>query len=332
MVSAAWTSIPWEQFPAEEQSDDSQAWYKHLVPYVANANALQNIDVWVPASRFPGCEEPAASSPPPPGGIWIVYIHGGAWRDPLVSSTSFTATVRNCLRQRSKSLDKVAGFASINYSLSPHPHHPTCPSPPKDPNQPLDTSRQAKHADHILDVLTALKFLQDEAKFGSNYVLLGHSCGATLAFQVAMHAKTWGQDAAALETAKPQRIVGLNGIYDLPSLIENPGAIHAPLKPLYAAFTELAFGSDTRVWRDVSPMSVTDWAAEWTEGVEVVIVQSKEDSLLPYSQTANMMEKLEASKAPSLTVREIDADGDHNALWQNGDRLADIIDSILINA
>jgi acetyl esterase/lipase len=289
---------------------NDHGWIRSTVPYKPNPNALQTVDIWVP---------PTANL----NGKWVIYIHGGAWRDPLVLSDSFSATVSHIVADQDVST--ISGIASIDYSLSPHPHHPTHPSPPKDPSQPIDPSRNARHPDHILDVLTALRYLQDKYHFGSQYVLLGHSCGATLALQVAMDHTKWGQEAAALKVSKPNVIIGLNGLYDMPSLIHEPGGKHKELVPVYTAFTKLAFGDDEKQWQRISPVSVDDWATEWSPGKEVILAQSLEDSLVPYSQTEEMLSNFNASKSGSLKVREVPFTGDHNFLWEDGRRLAEIV-------
>ncbi|KIX00329.1 uncharacterized protein Z518_10468 [Rhinocladiella mackenziei CBS 650.93] len=315
-----WSSVPWQSFPPNSKP---LAWHKHRVPYTEQANALQNLDVWIPTSS--SSREPANLSSI--RGLWVIYIHGGAWRDPLVTSASFTPTIR-CLLGRTQwdnpSTSKIAAFASINYSLSPYPNHPTDPSPPKDPSRAADRSRTARHPAHILDVLHALAFLQRKAGFGGNYILLGHSCGATLTIQVLMDATRWGDGAAsALKGDKPRAALGLNGLYDLPGLIQDPGEKHAHLIPIYAEFTKGAFGEDETVWKDVSPVSVSDWTNEWGRAErEVVLVQSGEDTLVPYRQLEGMREGF---KSAGLKVLEMHADGDHDELWEKGDRLAEII-------
>jgi len=278
-------------------------WTRSHRSYSSNANALQTVDVWTP--------------PSPTRGVWVIYIHGGAWRDPLVDSDSFTATALSLTKSHAG--NSIAGIASVNYSLSPHPNHPTNPSTSK------DVSRQAKHPDHIHDVLKALQYLQEEFGFESNYVLIGHSCGATLALQVAMNHTKWGKVAAALGVDKPKAIVGLNGIYDLPSLIQNPGDKHKQLAPIYEDFTQRAFGADKIEWRLVSPISVGSWMVEWPEGARTVLAQSKEDSLVPYSQTEDMLSNLKSSMSEYLEVQEAHVSGDHNEVWQKGDRLAEIV-------
>ncbi|KAE9984828.1 hypothetical protein EG328_008230 [Venturia inaequalis] len=291
-------------------------WIRSTIPYKANANRLQTVDIWLPPiSGTRNLSEP-----------WVIYIHGGAWRDPRVSSHSFSATVSHLVDGHDAATSNFTCIASINYSLSPHPNHPTNPSPPKDLGKEIvDKSRVATHPDHIFDVLTALAFLQEKYHFGSNYVLVGHSCGATLALQVAMDHKRWIDDAWGLKVAKPKSIIGLNGLYDMPKLITSPGTNHENLVPVYTAFMKLAFGANEKVWYDICPSSVDNWAEEWEEGREIILAQSLEDELVPYFQTKDMLKRLNASKNGSLVVREVPAAGDHNFLWEDGKTLAQII-------
>lgn len=314
MATDSWSSIPWDL----ETSGDASTFHKSKIPYKTNANALQNLDIWIPATKSQ--ELPDSSSLPTRDGLWIIYIHGGAWRDPLVLSDSFTPTVKALTAAHSSMFPNIAGIASLNYSLTPRGI---------DERENLDISRQAKHPDHIVDVLTALSYLQLKAGFGSNYVLLGHSCGATLAFQVAMAHSKWGSAASALKVAKPKAIVGLNGLYDMPTLIREPGEEHAKLQAAYEEFTRLAFGDDEKVWAAISPISVSDWKEEWVEGTKVVFVQSKEDSLVPYWQTADLMKAVLGAKGEGLEVEEMEAGGDHNELWEKGDRLAEIVAEVV---
>lgn len=187
----------------------------------------------------------------------------------------------------------------------------------------------AKHPDHIRDILMALRYLQREIGFGNHYILLGHSCGATLAFQVAMERSKWHFCGSIPSVEKPRTIVGLNGLYDIPGLIDHPGEKHDHLIPVYRAFTKLAFGDDLDDWQIISPISVRDWCKEWTEGTRVVLVQSHGDSLVPYEQTKTMLRALSRSKSIELTVTEMGASGDHNDIWANGERLAEIISEIV---
>ncbi|EPE35129.1 alpha/beta-Hydrolase [Glarea lozoyensis ATCC 20868] len=314
MDQQTWASVPW----SIESHGSTAVFHKHEVPYTANANALQNMDIWIPVPSTTAQERPSPESMPETSGVWVIYVHGGAWRDPLVTSSSFSSTVSHLAT--SHPLTKIAGFASINYSLSPRTHNP------KDPDYTDDPSRQAKHPDHITDVLTALAYLQAKAKFSDNYILLGHSCGATLALQVIMSRSEWN---ASSKVAKPIAVVGLNGLYDMPTLIREPGEKHAHLQGVYETFTRLAFGDDERVWEEISPISVGDWEGEW-KGKLVVLVQSKEDSLVPYRQLVDMKDKLEKSRGKGLVVSEMEAGGDHNDLWKEGERLAEIVTEVVV--
>ncbi|EKJ76520.1 hypothetical protein FPSE_03280 [Fusarium pseudograminearum CS3096] len=308
MTSLLWSSIPWV--------DSSAGWHKHQAPYTANATYLHTLDVWVPkATGSHSLPAPDFVSRDP--GIWVIYIHGGAWRDPLVDSSSFEATALKLLSDKEA---HISGIASINYPLSSHPNHPTHPAPPRDSSQPVDIARTAKHPDHIIAVLAAIAYLQNELGVAHDYVLSGHSCGATLTFQTVMNPDRWG---VAPKVKKPKVIAPLNGLYDLATFINNPPESHEKLQPLYVEFTKNAFGDDETVWRDICPTIVSDWSEEWPEGKAVVFAQSKNDSLVPYSQTELMKEHLR--KNSKLEVIEMVASGDHNDLWKHADEIVVII-------
>ncbi|KAH7139582.1 Alpha/Beta hydrolase protein [Dactylonectria estremocensis] len=318
MSSSTWASIPWSAAGA--------GWHKHRVPYVSSATHLHTLYLWVPRAN-----EDASSPPPPahkiPGttGKWIVYLHGGAWRDPLVDSSSFDTAALKILA--AKSTIPIAGVASVNYPLSSHPNHPTHPAPPRDPSEPVDVARTAKHPDHIIAVLTALAYLQREHGIIHDYILAGHSCGATLAFQATMDAQRWNvleSDKKIVPAIKkPSVLVGLNGLYDLAHFLQRPDESHTALVPAYDAFTKGAFDDDEKVWKLVCPTDVEDWSKEWPEGKTVFLVQSPDDELVPYSQTGLM--KGRPAKTSNVEVNEIDASGRHNDLWKEGDRLAEIL-------
>ncbi|KAJ4400527.1 hypothetical protein N0V85_005740 [Neurospora sp. IMI 360204] len=329
-------------------------WRSH--DYVAGEEytlALQTLDLWIPVS-------PSSLSygKPTPQTLllgkeapWLIYIHGGAWRDPAIDSSSFNASATKILsslsqhppEQRKK---KLAGIASINYRLSPYPNHPTNPS-----DDPTDPNRNAKHPAHIADVLTALGFLK--RYFGmEEYVLAGHSCGATLALQACMSPKRWPDLAGSAEwregwydVAKPKTVVGFNGLYDLAGFIADPPKGYERLREAYREFVSGAFGDDQKVWREACPASAEGWVGEWNltqQGEEgkkrkVVLVQSLEDSLVPVEQTEGMAgylerenEKMgeESEKVEVVMLRE-EKGGDHDEVWQRGERLAEILVGVL---
>ncbi|KAK0747457.1 Alpha/Beta hydrolase protein [Apiosordaria backusii] len=320
----AWASVPWKSV-IDEETGKVLGWSKSQVPYVPGTTdnsglSLQTLDVWLPASATVAPdgtvqEPPDAVSLPSQSGHWVVYIHGGAWRDPLIDASSFSPTAINLLQAAASSYAKgsvpIAGVASLNYRLSPHPNHPV---DGRDPN------REAKHPDHISDILTGLAFLQRLGGATGSWLLSGHSCGATLAFQAVMAPSRWGLDTTIV---KPTVVVGLNGLYDLAGFITMPPPDYAGLGDAYEEFTRGAFGDDEKVWQDACPATADDWTSEWQEGKQVVLAQSRDDSLVPYGQLEKMGAYL--SKSSSLHIREMEAGGDHDDIWKKGDRLAEIL-------
>ncbi|KGO75227.1 hypothetical protein PITC_010800 [Penicillium italicum] len=256
-------------------------------------------------------------------GYWVIYIHGGAWRDPAVTSASFNAT-ETILREKGL---PIAGFASISYRLSAHPNHPQDPTntDPKD-------FQDAKHPDHIADVETALAFLQITYGFGVRYILVGHSCGATLAFQAVMGAVSGHREQPSKLTSQPTAIVGVAGIYDLRRLRDTYAEISA-----YQEFLEGAFGPEETLWDGVSPAQVAGSRGVeggWKSGRLAVLAYSKDDGLVDASQIEVMKEALgdwERTEAqiPEQEVsrrdrrlRILSISGVHNEAWEKGEQLA----------
>lgn len=243
--------------------------------------------------------------------LWIIYIHGGAWRDPSISSTSFSKMQTILLA--SPINEKIAAYASLNYRLSPYPSHPS------DPSNPSDPARNARHPSHINDILTALLYLQERYSFEDRYVLVGHSCGATLALQAAMK-RYWGSQyestfALELNVIPPLAVVGLEGLYDLPLLVSN----HRD-QPVYEDFVTNAFGVSG--WQEVSP-TAGDFEESWPDGRLVVLAHSKEDSLVESEQWERMKVVLEhqewSEEGRKRKVVFFGLKGEHDEVWESGD-------------
>ncbi|KAK4146422.1 Alpha/Beta hydrolase protein [Dichotomopilus funicola] len=307
-------------------------WLKSGIPYLPPTDALQlhTLDVWVPNhdnTNVPP-DPLSPSSPSEAGGTWIVYIHGGAWRDPFITSASFAPAAGYLLHHAAEHAagsgapPPLAGLVSINYRLSPHPSHPA----------PRDPSRQARHPDHIADVLAALSFLGRVCiiKGGAvktNWILAGHSCGATLAFQAVMHPARWklSSSSSSHVLPPPRALVGFNGLYDLAGFVAAPPLAYAHLRDAYREFTTAAFGGDEDGWRAVCPASAGgQWVQEWPPTKKsVVLVQSREDSLVPWDQIDAMHARLADEGGVNVTV--VESDGDHDDAWKKGGRMADIL-------
>lgn len=295
---------------------DSEATYPlnlTNVPY-SDTSSLNTLSVYLPRPPVPN----------DPKHLFLIYIHGGAWRDPLIEASSFQQTQDHLLSLASpKTTDSISGIATINYRLSPYPSHPTSPSNPHDP------ARNARHPDHITDVLTAILHLQEKYSFGSRYLLIGHSCGATLALQVAMK-RYWGSQyestlALELNVEPPIAIMGVEGIYDIPGLVEENAA-----QPIYRDLMVNAFGTDAKVWEDASPAR-GDLEDGWQEGRLVVIVHSEEDELVGMQHAEGMWKALGgqgfAEEMGSKRRREfVRLNGlKHDEVWEDGKEFAKII-------
>lgn len=264
------------------------------------------------------------------------YIHGGAWRDPTITSASFDATQSLLLHGSSTytsttTLPHIAGFASIEYRLSPHPQFPQDPDPAITPPTHL---RAAKHPDHIHDVRDALALLQ--SRYGGvwwKYILVGHSCGATLAFQTVMGEVVGARPAPTSITRlrRPIAVVGVEGIYDLRLLRDTYRDCS-----IYHEFIEGAFGPDEELWDDVSPAtkkSADGVKGGWSEGRLAVLAHSKDDELVDFGQVTAMKETLGhgwaekkkgAGEQAKIAVLE-DLRGSHDEVWSKGEEMARVI-------
>ena len=299
---------------------------------------------------------------------WVIFIHGGYYRDPSVQAASFNKALASLL---SNPLylhlrKSVAGYASINYRLSPHPDHPQ--DPEKTPKYEM---HGAQHPDHINDVIAGIVELQRKYGFGSNYLLVGHSVGATLAFQVALSQQSSWQppSAGSISPASssidpPSGILGLNGVYSFPVL-------HRSF-PSYADMTSGALGSDAKVHSAVSPASysASTYASTWnpSHGRKriIVLAASPQDTMVDAIQWEVMLEALKdgSSSEENLVTRRMSTatafsdattinpatasnmlhrvtssagfdlqtlqlKGDHDHVWQTGEGLARAIALVL---
>ncbi|MCJ1312971.1 hypothetical protein MMC25_006647 [Agyrium rufum] len=214
------------------------------------------------------------------------------------------------------SIPCIAGIASINYRLSPYPFHPVNPSRPDDP------SRSVVHPAHIEDVLTAIQWLQNEYGFGKNYLLAGHSCGATLALQAVMgewEGRDDGEKKADLKSTDnfvtPIALLGVEGIYDLPLLLKSFS------DPIYRSFLEAAFGTDESKWIEASP-TTGRFSKSWRNGLVCVVTFSKGDTLIDEKQLDAMMKVLVRETSSRMSGKIFELTGSHDQIWFRGKELA----------
>lgn len=151
-------------------------------------------------------------------------------------------------------------------------------------------------------------------------MLVGHSCGATLAYQVIMDA--WGSQGHT-SPPMPCCVVGVAGIYDFTGLQHR----HLDM-PIYRDFLQNAFGTD---WDYASPVhwltNIGSLRQTWPQGRLAIVAHSKDDGLVEPEQAQDMLKALTESRNASLTRRDelISLKGTHDEIWSNGTELAAVI-------
>ena len=293
--------------------------FRPAVSY-AHEHSLQTLDICIP--------RPLDSITDRSDKVWLVFIHGGAWCDPKQTSAELEPTLKLLLpspyNERTKPrsqedegaelhtgiLGHIVGFASINYGLSPKPGDTSD-----------DPARQKRHPEHLQDVVKALDWLRREydvgaykRKSGWKYVVMGHSCGATILFQLAMGLISEGGDSGfGTEIKNPVALVGLEGLYDLPLLVRNHERV-----PYYRAFVGSAFGDNEEFWREVSPVNGVGRYV-W-EGVRAIVLgMSSEDELVEWEQVQVMKNKLQVfNQGDERQFRLVELGGGHDACWSQG--------------
>jgi acetyl esterase/lipase len=260
------------------------------IPY-ASENYLQTYDVF-PTNPS---DTPSSNSK-----YWLIYIHGGFFRDPLVDAASYHATVSHLhSAYKQQHLSNIAGYASINYRLSTHPDHPQASE------TPAFSRRQAAWPDHLNDVLTALAALQARYGFGSRYVLAGHSVGA----QLALLASLRGAAQEEVKLQPPTLVLGMSGIYDFPLIHED--------HPEYKALTFGAMREGEEVLASPARYEVSEYARAGVKGV--VLAHSRDDGLVTWNQVERMAAVLGVKgSGGGEFVRVLELQGEHNDIWRDG--------------
>lgn len=247
------------------------------------------------------------------------YIHGGAWRDPRITHRTFEPSIAR-IRDDAFASTHVAAFASVDYRLSPHPDFPQDPAA-----TPPDRYRGARHPDHLDDIYSAVRYLQNKFGFGDKYILVGHSAGATMAYQMIMTDKDTGlrrnnQLDGFSDFVFPTALCGVEGIYDFHGLNDRVNGD-------YAGFLTSAFG-DPAGWDKAAPMKCggTYPASDqlW------VLAHSPEDELVDMPETEGMAQRLLKDSGNERQILLIkDLKGKHDDVWQNNDSVARVVSQTL---
>ncbi|KAF2833362.1 alpha/beta-hydrolase [Ophiobolus disseminans] len=294
---------------------------KHIpsIPYSDSPSRLQTLDIWLPR---PLVESDPANS------LWIIYMHGGAWRDPTQTSLCAEPTIKHLL---SKSPFAIAGIATLNYRLSPYASHAT------DPSSPTDADRNVTHPTHIRDVAQGIAFLQK--KYGvKKWIGIGHSCGATLLCQYVSGIGAVESD----NSGGPEALILTAGIYSIPLFLRNHSAPACPpnIAQIYVDIVAGAFGADSAVYHGVSPVAGKYDTEKWKNGKLVVLAHSYDDELVERAQRDVMCVALdregwsivmedgddEADVSAGRRVLEVrDIKGSHDFVWEDGGQSAKLI-------
>ncbi|KAE8452375.1 hypothetical protein EG329_001075 [Mollisiaceae sp. DMI_Dod_QoI] len=266
-------------------------------PDTHSATKLNTVDIWLP--------DPAPDATHK-SRLWVIYIHGGAWRDPEVDSKSFVPAIG--VLSDSSSRDCFSAYASINYRLSSYTDHTNNPSTPD------DASRNICHPGHVLDVAHALLYLQEQYDIQGRYILVGHSAGATIAFQ--LHQSL----LPGKRLPRPSCVLGIAGIYNFEAFVEAHSGI-----PAYKEIMENAF-PQREAWTDASPYS-SDPSKEtlWEHVRLVVISRSEDDELVEKAQASFMLERARSVQNAAGKVHFLEASGAHDQIWSSGDILASLV-------
>lgn len=279
----------------------------------ADEHDRQTLDIFIPHPLNPSQDRNSR--------VWLIFIHGGAWCDPCQTSAELQPALNLLYPEGSlghdfatqqwikQARDRIAGYASINYGLSPRPGDPS-----------NEESRNVRHPRHLLDVVKALHWLGREYDVGTEtgwmYILMGHSCGATIAFQLAIGLlkEDGGESGFGKGVERPIGLVGLEGLYDLPLLVKNHND-----EEFYREFVESAFPGGERVWRDVSPVSA-DRDRFWEDVRVVILGMSREDELVEWEQVEVMRRAVDPIRGRESKgkLKLLELDGRHDEAWEKG--------------
>jgi pimeloyl-ACP methyl ester carboxylesterase len=258
-------------------------------------------------------ESPASSSNP----LWIVFIHGGGWRDPRQTHKDFDPALNILLSgdlKYNSTLDRILGFASIDYGLSKHPSDPNDPGP------------ALKHPQHVQDVCDALKWLANTHgvgrldSTGDQYILIGHSAGATMAYQIAM-------GIIQAEVKMPLAVVGIAGIYDILCFVDDP--LHPDRYEPYKQMIVDAFGEDEKVWKSASPALREDLLIHKTSWDTKIawLFHSDADELVEPDQSKRMLTLFEKFMLPTEYV--VISGEKHEEAYRKGSSLVKAIQKVV---
>lgn len=195
----------------------------------------------------------------------------------------------------------IRGFISLDYRIT-------------NPEE----SGSVKYPEPLNDVVAGLSMVADKVGLtNDNYILIGQSAGAALAFQLLMGMASEAIPRPPLPTA----IIGVSGLYDLVRLND-----HA--KGEYAKYITAAFGPNQRDWQNASPAKYKgQYRKQWPGDRWVVLAHSTEDQYLDVGEMDSMLARLKMEDIPVHDVRNLT--GKHDFVWEEGSQIAQLVAELL---
>ena len=235
------------------------------IAYSSSGHPKHGIDFYIPA-------ELKFSKPP-----LLIFIHGGAWRTNERSDFTWLG-------------DKFASMglatAVIGYRLS-HKDEPAL-----------------VHPCHIQDCALAVKWIHEHGEQHLGFkpdklYLSGHSAGGQLTGLLTLCPEYLNSPSVQ---ASIKGVIGIEGIYDIPKLIER--------WPEYSDFVELAFTTDKHLWTNGSPQYF-----KCNNLPPYLILHSLEDELVNREQADAYYEHLQSfAKDPKTIELDMSVTGKHDPM------------------
>ena len=151
--------------------------------------------------------------------------------------------------------------------------------------------------------------------FSDNYILVGHSAGATLALQL-MTGPALLHGQAETSMPLPASIIGISGIYDLVGLADRHEG--------YDEFISAAFGTDKTDWKRVSPMHFTgSFSDSLSSQRPVLLAWSTGDTLIDVDEIDGMAARLKSENCNLATLKDLH--GGHDYVWVDGSQVAALV-------
>ncbi len=244
---------------------------------------------------------------------------GGAWRDPHLSASSIEPQVALAFREPTQS--PLVAICSINYTLAKFPNHPDDPYDPE-LDCHADPAREGEHPQQVADTMRSLVFLQSIGLESHSYILSCHSCGSCIALQAILQPPSFYGLSDAYTPPCPAAIVSLNGLYDLPALVDEQDAEHQHLGAAYRTMIGNVFGDNEEAWALLSPTRFDSEMLATRAQVRCIpslllVAASELDQLVPGNQIDKMEQSLRKIKGVDV-IRGFRSVGYHAMPWETG--------------